>query len=94
MTDAAPVWTFPRGTDLATVTEGALDALRPPDLRVWILSSRGDGITVQVTEGVAPVHPGDLLYVGGRGAFETLRREVWPGERVLLTLSAWPKRTT
>ncbi len=46
----------------------------------------------KLADGTAPVHPDDLLYVGGRGAFEILRREVWPGERVLLTLAAWPRR--
>jgi hypothetical protein len=35
---------------------------------------------------------GALLYVEQRGAFELLRREVWPGGRVLLTLAAWPRR--
>ena len=56
-----------------------------------LLRSTGDTITVQVVEGRAPLGPDELLYVGGRGAFEVARREDWDG-RVLLTLAAWPRR--
>jgi hypothetical protein len=30
--------------------------------------------------------------VAKRGLFEILRREDWPGGRILLTLAAWPRR--
>jgi hypothetical protein len=65
--------------------------LKPPDLQLWLLSSTGDTITVQVLRGTVPVDPRALLYVRGRGAYEVLWSEVWPKRRVQLTLAAWPR---
>jgi hypothetical protein len=63
----------------------------PPDLTLRLPRSTGDTITVQVVEGRVPLGD-ELLYVGGRGAFEVARREDWGEGRVLLTLAAWPRR--
>jgi hypothetical protein len=60
----------------------APEELKPP-LQFRLLSSTGDTVTVQVVKGSVPLR--------GRGAYELLRREVWPDERVRLTLSAWPR---
>jgi hypothetical protein len=77
--------------DLGAVVRSAQDGeLGQPDLELRLLSSTGDTIAVQVVDGVVPVDPAALLYVAGRGAYELLRRETWPGPRVLLTLAAWP----
>jgi hypothetical protein len=88
------VWTFPRGIDHALAFDVALSAFEPPDLRVTMLSSTADTITVQVVEGVAP-YDGDLLfYVGEVGAFEVVRRNVTPGQRgpsVVLVLARSPR---
>ena len=67
--------------------------LKPP-LQLRLVSSTGDRMTVQVVKGRAPVVPDALLYVRGRGAYELLRREAWPHERVQLTLAAWPRLRT
>jgi hypothetical protein len=55
-----------------------------------LLTSRGDGVTVQLAQRAPP--PDALLYVERRVAFEVQRREPWPGGRVLLTLAAWSRR--
>jgi hypothetical protein len=68
----------------------APDELKP-HLHLRLVSSTGDTVTVQVVKGRAPVVPDALFYVRGRGAYELLRREVWRGERVRLTLAAWPR---
>jgi hypothetical protein len=68
------------------------DALGPPDLRFRLLSTRGDNLTVQLAQPTIPPPPGALLFVERHGAFELLRREPWPGGRVLLTMAAWPRR--
>jgi hypothetical protein len=83
------VWSVPEGTDLSAMIEIAHGRLLPPDFRAHLLSSTGDTITVQVVDGAPPLDD-ELLYIEQRGAFEVLRREVWPEGRVLLTLSAWP----
>lgn len=90
--DLLEVWEFPRGFDLASIGEIAQGRLTPPDFRAHLVSSRGDVLTVQLREGVPTAHVDLLLYVRGRGAFEVIRREDWPGRRVLLTLSVWPRR--
>jgi hypothetical protein len=92
VTAVLDIWEFPRGFDLAKITQIAIDALSPPDLRAHLVSSRGDILTVQVADGTPPTDPEMRLYVGGRGAFEAIRTERWPGERVLLVLRAWPQR--
>lgn len=88
-----PAWTFPRGFDLAAITQIAMDELQPPDLRVSVLSTTGDTLTVGVVDGRVPLDPDTLLYVARRGAFEVLRRECW-GTRTseMLVLRAWPAR--
>jgi hypothetical protein len=68
--------------------------LKPPDLELVFLSSTGDTITVRVIKGMVPADPRALLYVRGRGAYEVLRSEVWPKNRVQLTLAAWPRLET
>jgi hypothetical protein len=80
--------------DLGAVVRAVQDGEGgPPDLELRLLSSTGDTITVQVVDGVVPADRAALLYVAGRGAYEVLRRETWPGPRVLLTLAAWPRRS-
>jgi hypothetical protein len=76
---------------LAVAVHIAQDELEPPELTLRLLRSTGDTITVQVVEGQTPLDPDELLYVGGRGAYEVARREDWGG-RVLLALAAWPRR--
>jgi hypothetical protein len=84
-------WELPRGFDLRAMIAITQQDLLLPDLRVRLLSSTGDTITVQVVEGAPPVSDAILLYIQGRGVYDVLRREMWPGGRVLLTLAAWPK---
>ncbi|WP_242394866.1 hypothetical protein [Anaeromyxobacter oryzisoli] len=84
------LWEFPRGFDLGKITEIAQDRLTPPDLRAQLVTSRGDVLTAQIVEGRATEGTDFLVYVRGRGAFEVLRREVWPGGRAMVTLTAWP----
>jgi hypothetical protein len=64
----------------------AQDRRTPPDVRAHLVSSRGDVITVQLASGRLT----DGAEFRGRGAFEVIRREAWPGGRVLVTLEAWP----
>jgi hypothetical protein len=85
-------WEYPRTFDGAARVEIAQDELERPDLRLQVLSSAGDTITVQVVDGVAPLEPEAVLYVQRRGSFEITRRETWLGGRVLLSLAAWPRR--
>ncbi len=89
MDQLVDVWECPRGFDVASVAEIARDRLTEPDLRAQLVSSRGDVLTLQVARGRLTVHVEMLLYVAGRGAFELLRREIWPERRELLTLRAW-----
>jgi hypothetical protein len=84
------IWEFPRGFDLAAIAEIAERHVTEPDLRAHLVSCRGDVITVQVRQGRLTRHVDMLLFVAGRGAFEQLRREVWPDRRELLILRAWP----
>jgi hypothetical protein len=86
------VWVFPRELGHEQIQVAALAGTDAPELRVHVLSSTGDSISVQVVEGVVPLDPDAVLYVQRRGPFEIKRRDVWPGGRVLLTLDAWPRR--
>jgi hypothetical protein len=85
------IWVHARDVAEGVMPAVALDRLRPPDLHARLLSSTGDTITVEVVEGVLPMGD-DLLYVERRGPYEVARRETWPGQQVLLTLAAWPRR--
>lgn len=91
VTDAPVIdaWSFPRGFDVASVALVARDGRTPPDVRGRVVSERGDVITLQVVSGKVPTPAEFLLYLAGRGAQEILRREEWPGGRVLLTLRSW-----
>jgi hypothetical protein len=84
-------WEFPLGFDLATITTIVQERLTEPDVRAHLVSSRGDVLTLQIARGRVTTHVPMLLFVAGRGAFELLRREVWPGPRELLTLRALPQ---
>jgi hypothetical protein len=86
------VWIFPHSTEPATMAAIARPGQRAPDLRVAVLASRGDILTVQALARADRLAPGALVYVEQRGAFELLRREDWGGGRALLTLAAWPRR--
>jgi hypothetical protein len=86
------LWEFPDSFDLGSMTIITQDHRTPADARAKLVSSRGDIITVQFVEGRLTEHVEFRVYVGGRGAFEVLRREAWPGGRVLVTLRAWPSR--
>lgn len=87
--DLLQAWEFPAGFDLAGMVEISRAGLTPPDIRGKLVSTRGDVLTLQIAEGELTPGAEFLLYVGGRGAFQVLRREVWPGGRILLTLQAW-----
>jgi hypothetical protein len=89
--DHLAAWTFPGSLDVAGMVEIARDGLRPPDLRLQVLSSVGDTAFVQVVDGVARPQA-DILYVERRGAYAIARREEWLGGRMFLTLTAWPRR--
>jgi hypothetical protein len=86
--DELELWKFPRTLALAAMVHIAEQRLAPPDLRACPISSRGDVLTVQLVEGAWAAGEEPLLYVRERGAFVVLRREEWPGGRVLLTLRA------
>jgi hypothetical protein len=86
------LWQFPRDFDRGAATQIAQDGLAPPDARGHLLSSTGDTLTMQLVDGRISEDAGMVVYAGGRGAFEVVRREVWPKGRVLLTLAAWPRR--
>lgn len=64
----------------------------PSDLRIRLLSSTGDTISALAMDEVVPPLDDSVLYVQHHGAYEVVRRETWPGGRVLLTLEAWPRR--
>lgn len=86
-------WAWPRDLKPGVMAVVALDKLLPSDLELLLHSSTGDTITARTTvSGAAEVQPDDVVYVGGRGAFEVVRREGWPNNQVLLTLAAWPHR--
>lgn len=54
------------------------------------MSARGDVVTMQITRGEIR-DPAELLYVDGKGLFEIVRIEPWPGGRTLLVLKAWQR---
>lgn len=90
VTDAdLEAWIFPRGFDPESVALIAREGRTPADLRGRLVSTRDDVLTLQLVAGKPPTASEFLLHVGGRGAFEILRAEEWPGGRVLLTLRAW-----
>lgn len=84
-------WSHPADADPGAMAREALDGARPADLRLQLLRSTGDTVTVQVADGRAPLGH-ELLYLERRGPYDVARRESWPAGRVLLTLTAWPGR--
>jgi hypothetical protein len=88
MTDAssAAAWVFDREDPDAAL--GAPDEPTAPDLELATVSVRDDVVTMQVTRGELR-DPRSLLHVEGRGLFEILRIEPWPGRRTLLVLKRW-----
>ncbi len=89
--DHLAAWTFPRSLDVGAMVEIAREGLRSPDLRLRILSTVGDVAFAQVVDGVARPTGELVLYVERRGAYAVARREEWPGGRLFLTLTAWPR---
>ena len=95
-----PAWEFDPSCDIADVVRLAMDKLAPPSFVGCVLSSRGDALTMQLTEGAPSGDPRSLYYVGGHGAFVLERSEEWPPapggtkKRLLLTLLAFPQPTT
>ncbi len=85
-------WQFPRDAKLASMVKIAQRELLPSDLRIRLLSSTGDTISVLAMDGVVPALDDSLVYVQNHGAYELLRCETWPGGRLQLTLAAWPSR--
>jgi hypothetical protein len=85
-------WAFNRGRfDLgATVAAAHEGKLGPANLRLALLATTGDTITVEVTGGTPLVDVDALVYVGGHGAYEIARLGSFPGPCWLLTLRAWP----
>jgi hypothetical protein len=88
MTDASSVaaWVFDREDPDAGLVAG--DEQAEPELELATVSERGDVVTMQVTRGELR-DPRSLLQVEGRGLFEILRIEPWPGRRTLLVLKRW-----
>ncbi len=70
------VWEFPRGVDLALVTESAEHGYEEPDFFAALVESAGDTLTVDVTRGVARYDDRILYFVHRRGAFELIARDV------------------
>jgi hypothetical protein len=98
---ALEAWEFDATSDLADVVQLASDRLAPPTFSGYLISTRGDALTIQVSAGGVSGDPSSLYYVKGHGAFVIGRREEWPpsapgaANRVLLTLLAFPRpRTT
>jgi hypothetical protein len=94
-------WELPRAIPLVEMVATAREAvvvapgeLVPPSLQLLLLSSTGETITVRVVEGKVPADPKALVYVRWRGAYEVLRRAVWPSRCAQLTLGAWPRLET
>jgi hypothetical protein len=87
------IWVYRRddAERLTAAARTAIDRLFKPDLEGASVSARADHVTVQVVRG-ALEDPTSILYVEGRGTFEVLRVEAWPGARALLVLRAWPSR--
>jgi hypothetical protein len=90
VSELVDVWEFPRSFASGAMAQVAEERLTPPDIRARVISSRGDVLTLQVVEGAWTQHADLLLYVREHGPYEVLRRESWPGGRVLLTLTALP----
>ena len=80
-------WLHPADIDVGVMARAALDGA-PAQLEVRLLSSTGDTVTVQVVAGEEPLEPGALVYLERRGAYELVRRELWPEASVLLALRA------
>ena len=77
-------------------TACVLDHIERPDLRVLVMSSTGDTITVEVANGVLS-DLDSLLYVERRGFFEVMRTErrfTSGGARESLALRAFPSAST
>jgi hypothetical protein len=86
-------WQFPARSDPALAERVALDRLEDPDVHLIVLSAGAGWIRGQVVSGVPRV--GALLYVGGRGLFEVVRRDEWAsaggnGSRLLVTIRVAP----
>ncbi len=60
---------------------GAPPTTARADLAAVILSSTGDGLSVQLAAAAPPLGRGTRLYVERHGGFEVLHREVWPPAR-------------
>ena len=88
------VWEYARDDEdaLAAAAEVARGRLREPDLEVLLVSARAGHLTVQIVRGELR-DPAAVLQVDGRGTFEVVRVEPWPGARLLLVLRAWARRT-
>lgn len=70
------VWEFPRGVDLALVTESAEHRYEEPDFVGTLVANGDDTLTVDVVRGVARYDDRILYFVDGRGAFELVARDV------------------
>jgi len=91
--DLLSAWQVKAGIDPRLYAAAAHEkALGEPQLRLLLVASRGDSITVQVVDGLVPPEPVAVFYVLGRGTFRLARRERWPGGRELLLLEAWAER--
>jgi len=90
-------WEFDPSCELGEVAKLAMERLAPPSFSGHVLSTRGDALTLQVSEGAPSGDQRSLYYVGGHGAFVLARREEWPPvpgsevKRLLLTLLAFPQ---
>ena len=94
---ALEAWEFGPASDLADVVAVVAERRAPPCFVGRWLSTHGDALTIQVTEGGPSSDPHALYYVKGHGAFLLARREEWPpargctAPRVLLMLLAFPQ---
>ena len=89
-------WEFDPGCDVADVMQLAAARVAPPSFTGLLLSTRGDALTLQLTEGGPSGDAHSLFYLAGHGAFALARVEAWPplpgrqAPRLLVTLTAYP----
>jgi hypothetical protein len=97
---AIEAWEFGPASDLADVVAVVAERRAPPCFVGHLISTHGDALTIQVTEGGPSSDPRALYYVKAHGAFLLARREEWPpargctAKRVLLMLLAFPQPHT
>jgi hypothetical protein len=72
---ACAIWEFPRGVDLALVSESAENGYEEPDFVARELARTADTLTFEVVRGVARYDDRILYFVERLGAFELVARD-------------------